>query len=337
MKYFAGLDVSLKTTSICIMTPQGEIIRQGVTETDPKVIAAWLREGGRRYHRVGLEAGSTSMWLYGGLAKARLPVVCMEARHAHSILSTRLNKTDRNDARGLADLLRTHLFRAVHVKSQSSQTLRALLTARRLLMTKLMDLENGIGGLLRSVGQKLGKPSRKLFDLKVRACLKAVPELEGCIGALLAVRNEVWAQYNRLHERVVAATNADAVCRRLMTIPGVGPLTAITYRVTIDVPERFARSRSVGAHLGLTPRTYQSGDSDRRGRMSRAGDREGRSTWWIAAVAILNPRCRPSPLKAWTLAVAERRGKMKAIGATARRLAVLMHRIWIDGTEYRSA
>lgn len=154
MRYFAGLDVSLHSTSICVMDAEGRIIREAAVATEPKALVAFLKAGRTRYKRIGLEAQGTSSWLYTELARAGLPAVCIEARHASRVLKARINKTDKNDAQGIADLMRTGIFRPVHVKTLESQQIRAVLTARRLLLTKAIDVELAITGLLRTSGQK---------------------------------------------------------------------------------------------------------------------------------------------------------------------------------------
>jgi transposase len=335
MRCFAGLDVSLETTNVCVMDAEGVVLRESKLATEPEAMAAWFKETGLGYGRIGLEASATAMWLFRGLAEAGLPIICIEARHAHGVLKARLNKTDRNDANGIADLMRVGLFKAVHVKTLESQHVRALLTARRTMRIKLVDLENAIGGILRSLGFNLRRPSRLKFDARVQDCLAQAPEISAFIQPLLDARSMTWAQFEVLDERVASLARADPVCRRLMTIPGVGPLVALTYRATIDIPQRFSRSRTVAAHLGLTPRTYQSGRLEMRGRITRFGDRHARTALVNAAMAALHPRTRTSPLKVWGLCVAERRGKMKAAIAVARRLAVLMHRLWVDGADFR--
>lgn len=337
MRCFAGLDISLETTSICVLAADGSRLREGVVETGPETIASWLTSDGSQYGRVGMESTSMATWLYTGLAKAGLPAVMVEARHAHSVLKARPNKTDRNDARGLAEIMRMGVFRAVHPKTDKCRAFRYLLSARRMLSASRHNVENCITGILRSAGINLRRPAHKVFSERVMASVGRDRLLLVAVKTLLRVHATVTAQMKAVEVRLEKMAFLDPVCRRLMTVPGIGPVTALTYRTTIDVPERFRRSRTVAAHLGLTPRTHQSGSLDWRGPITRFGDKACRTALCQAAAAVLNPRCRSSPLKAWAMSIKERSGWSKAMVALARRLAVLLHRIWIDGSVYHSA
>jgi transposase len=336
MRYYVGLDVSLHTTSICVMNELGATVREYEVESDAKAIAASLRGERRRYHRLGLEAGALPMSLQAGLSKAHLPAICIEARHAHGMLKSRLNKTDRNDARGIAELMRTGSFKAVHVKSLDSRQAKALLTARGLLVVKRRDMENAIGGILRSFGLKVPRGRRVGYGEMVRSLIAKAPRLEEVIDPLLQAWATIKAQLERLHERICAISNADPICQRLMTAPGVGPLVAISYRSVIDDPERFRRSRTVGSWVGLTPRTWQSGATERRGGISRCGDKALRAMLVSAAVAVLSRRTHDTDLKAWGQNVEARRGHSKALIAVARRLSVILHHMWVDGVDFRN-
>jgi transposase len=152
MKYYAGLDVSLKETAVCIVDETGQICRQVKVASQPQDLARVLKDPAWRLERVGLEAGPLSQWLFEGLARAGLPVICIETRHTKAFLKAQVNKTDRNDARGIAQMMRVNLFRPVHVKTLTSQKRRALLTARKLLQEKAIAIENDIRGLLRNFG-----------------------------------------------------------------------------------------------------------------------------------------------------------------------------------------
>jgi transposase len=335
MELFVGLDVSVKTTSICVMDAAGTIIREGKAESSPEAISAFLAAADRRYVRVGLEAGPLCQWLYAGLAKAGFPVICIETRHAQAVLSARPNKTDRNDARGIAQMMRVGLYLPVHVKTLASQKIRALLSGRRFLQSKLLDVENSIRGLLRNFGLKVGVVSRAQYERRILELIEDLPSLSVIIEPMLAVRRVVREQYVTLHKKMLALARADGDCLLLMSAPGVGPFVALTYRAAIDEPARFQRSRSVGAHFGLAPRTHQSGEIDRRGKITKNGDGTLRSALFEAALVVLRPQARPSALKAWGLRVAKRRGMAKAIIAIARRLSVILHRIWVDRTPFR--
>jgi transposase len=245
------------------------------------------------------------------------------------------NKTDRNDARGIAQIMRTGWYRAVHVKSPSCRSWRALLTARRMVLNKRRDVENGIRALLREVGLKVGTPSRKDFPARVRELAADDPVLASLAGSLLAVVEVMTEEAARLTKRVLDEVRLEPTCRRLMTVPGVGPLTALAFRATIDRPDRFRKSRDVGTHLGLTPRRYQSGETDVQGRISRCGDELARTALYEAAHSLLIRSTKWSALRAWGMAVAKRRGMARARVAVARKLAVILHRMWADGSDFR--
>jgi transposase len=258
MGYFAGLDVSLEETTICIVDDAGTIMREARVASEPEVLVAFFEACGMKMERVGLEACSLTAWLHAGLSEAGLPAICIETRQAKAAMGAMPNKTDRNDARGIAQIMRTGWYRAVHVKSPSCRSWRALLTARRMVLNKRRDVENGIRALLREVGLKVGTPSRKDFPARVRELAADDPVLTSLAGSLLAVIEVMTLEVERLTKRVLDEVKLGPVCRRLMTVPGVGPLTALSFRATIDQPNRFQKSRDVGAHLGLTPRRYQS-------------------------------------------------------------------------------
>jgi len=334
MDYFVGLDVGVRTTSICVMNEAGAVVREGKVESSPEEIIGFLAEPGRRYGRVGIEAGPLCQWLYAGLAKAGLPIICIETRHAQAVLSAQVNKTDRNDARGIAQLMRVGLYRPVLVKTLASQQIRILLSGRRFLQSKLIDIENSIRGLLRNFGLKVGVVTRAQFERRILDLIEDHPALLAVIEPLIVVRRAVREQFVILHKKMLSVARTDTDCRLLMTAPGVGPFVALTYRAAVDEPARFARSRAVGAHFGLAPRTYQSGELDHRGSISKHGDETIRTALFEAAGVILRPNTRPSALKAWGLRVAKRRGMGRAMVAVARRLAVILHRMWIDRTEF---
>jgi len=335
MTYYAGIDVSLETSSICVVDQAGSLVREFKVVSDPEALAAALIGLGLVFGRVGLEAGPMSQWLHGGLAAAGLPVVLLETRQLRAATRTMPIKTDRTDARAIAHMVRTGWFRAVHVKSPLSQELRALLTARKLLVTKLHDVDNGIRGLLRGFGLKVGKVGERGFPARVRELVGGRRSLGVVIEPLLQVRDVLLAEREGLHRVVMSATRHDETCRRLMTVPGVGPVTALTFCSAIDDPMRFARSRAVGAHFGLTPRRYQSGETDRTGHISKQGDGLARQALYEAANVLLTRTSRWSSLKAWGIGIARRAGMRRAKVAVARKLAVVLHRMWCDGTEFR--
>jgi transposase len=335
VNYFAGLDVSLEETAVCVVDETGRIVREARVASEPEALVAFLRASGMTMERVGLEACSLTAWLQQGLSEEGIPAICIEARQAKAAMGAMPNKTDRNDARGIAQIMRTGWYRAVHVKSPSCRSWRALLTARRIVLNKRRDVENGIRALLREAGLKVGTPSRKDFPARVRALAADDPVLASLAESLLGVVEVMTREVERLTKRVLDEVRTEPTCRRLMTVPGVGPLTALAFRATIDQPTRFRKSRDVGAHLGLTPRRYQSGETDVQGRISRCGEELARSALYEAAHSLLIRSTKWSALRAWGMNIAKRRGMARARVAVARKLAVILHRMWADGSEFR--
>jgi transposase len=336
MKHCAGLDVSVKETAICIVDETGKVVREAKVTTEPEAIVALLNAAGFSYIRVGLEAGPMSQWVMTGLLEAGLPVVCVETRHMKAVLKAQqVNKSDRNDARGIAQMMRVGLYKPVHVKTLVSQQERMLLSSRKLLRDKLQDIENELRGTLRNFGLRVGLVSAGHFEARVHELVAGHPPLDAIVAPLLAVRRVLREQFARLHKMVLDRVRSDRLCRRLMTAPGVGPVVALTFRATLDQPQRFARSKMVGAHFGLVPRRFQSGETDYDGRISKCGDAMMRTALYEAAQVLLTRTQKWSWLKAWGMQVARRRGGKKAIVALARRLAVILHRMWTDGTQFR--
>jgi transposase len=334
MDYFAGLDVSLEETAVCVVDETGRIVREARVVSEPEALVAFFRASGMTMERVGLEACSLTAWLQQGLSEEGIPAICIEARQAKAAMGAMPNKTDRNDARGIAQIMRTGWYRAVHVKSLSCRSWRALLTARRMVLNKRRDVENGIRALLREVGLKVGTPSRKDFPARVRELAADDPVLASLAESLLGVVEAMTREVERLTKRVLDEVRTEPTCRRLMTVPGVGPLTALAFRATIDQPNRFRKSRDVGAHLGLTPRRYQSGETDVQGSISRCGDELARTALYEAAHSLLIRSTKWSALRAWGMNVAKRRGMARARVAVARKLAVILHRMWANGSEF---
>src|SRR4051812_495409 len=335
MKYFAGLDVSLEETAVCVIDAAGTMVREARVPSEPEALVGFFQGSGLVLERIGLEACSLSAWLHGSLVAAGLPTVCIETRRAKAAMGAMPNKTDRNDARGIAQIIRTGWYRAVHVKSPACRSWRALLTARRLVLNKMRDVENGLRALLREAGLKVGTPARKGFAARVRELVGTDAVLSASAEPLLAIIAAMAGELARLTGRVLEIVRDEPVCRRLMGVPGVGPLTALTFRATIDQPGRFRRSRDVGAHLGLTPKRYQSGETDLQGGISRCGDELARTALYEAAHSLLIRSKQWSTLRAWGLQVAKRRGMARARIAVARKLATILHRMWADGTEFR--
>jgi len=335
MDHFAGLDISVKDTSVCIVDGTGRIVREVKVASEPEALLAVLTNRSYSFKRVGLEAGPLSQWLFSALAEADLPVICVETRHMRAVLKAQINKTDRNDARGIAQMIRVGLYRPVHVKTLRSQKLRMLLTHRKLLQSKAIAVDNDLRGTLRNFGLKVGMVGAAKFEARIRGLIEGFPDLMVLVEPLLVVRRALREQVAILHRRLLTIVRDDEVCRRLMTVPGVGPVVALTYRATVDVPARFRKSKSVGAVFGLTPARDQSGERDRPGAISRCGDEMMRTTLYEAAQVVLMHSARWSWLKAWAMRIARHRGRKRAIVALARRLAVILHRIWVDGTEFK--
>src|SRR6201984_553457 len=310
MAYFAGLDVSVKETSVCIVDDAGKIVREARVASEPEALLQVLTNTIYRLRRVGLEAGPLSQWLYSVLAEAGLPVICVETRHMRAVLKAQINKTDRNDARGIAQMMRVGLYRPVHVKTLRSQKLRMLLTHRKLLQSKAIAIDNDLRGTLRNFGLKLGMVGAAKFEARIKELIQNVPDLGVLVEPLLVVRRVLREQLAILHRHLLAVVRDDAVCRRLMTIPGVGPVVALTYRATVYVAARVRTSKSVGAVFGLTCAKYQSGEIDRSGAISRCGDEMMRTMLYEAAQSMLRSK-KWSWLKAWAMQIARRRGALQ--------------------------
>ncbi len=334
MKHYAGLDVSLEQTSVCVVDESGSILCEGKTESDPAALTAWLGRVGHAITQVGLEAGPLSVWLHRGLLAQGYASVLMETREVKARLNSGRHKTDRADARGIAQILRVGWFRPVHAKSATAQDDRLVLTQRKFVQGQLRALENSLRGTLKGFGLKLGKVSVKGFAGRVRELAAGRELMVEVSEAMLAARETMLASFQRL-DTLMRARARDPLCHRLMTCPGVGPQTALAFRATIDDPHRFKTSKQVGAHLGLTPRKYQSGETDRNGGISKQGDTLLRATLFEAAQALLMRVRRPSALQAWGRRLVRKRGRKRATVAVARRLAVILHRMWVDGSEFR--
>lgn len=335
MEHYAGLDVSLEQTSVCVVDVQGHVVREAKVASEPEALIRFLGCQELAIARVGLEAGPLSQWLYAGLVSAGYEAVLLETRHVKAALSAMTVKTDRRDARGIAQLLRLGWYRSVHAKSASAQEVRSLLTARKLIQGKLLDIESGIRGVLRGFGLKVGAISRGRFEARIRDLVEGQAMLETVIGSMLAARTALQTEFARLHRSLLALVRNDPVCRQLMSVPGVGAVVAMTFRSGVDDPSRFRRSRDVGPHFGLTPRKYQSGETDVTGSISKVGDRMVRTALYEAASVMLTRTVRMSPLRSWAMGVAKRRGAKKARVALARKLGVVLHRMWVDGTSFR--
>lgn len=336
MNHHAGIDVSLESSSVCLVDASGKVIAEAKVASEPEALVAWLRGRPEVMAGIGLEAGPLSQWLFAALDAAGLPTVLLETRHVRAAFKTMSVKTDRKDARGIAQLMRLGWFRPVHCKSVSAQETRALLTARKLLQGKRLDVEMSLRGVLRGFGLKVGATTQKTFAARVRELVAGHPTLETVATALLSAREMLLAQFKALERRLMAIGRADQRVRQLSSVPGVGALVALTFTAAVDDPGRFRASRQVGAHFGLTPKRYQSGETDVTGRITKVGDHGVRVALYEAANAMLTRPVKGSALKDWALAVARRSGPKKAKVALARKLAVVMHRMLADGTYFQA-
>jgi len=334
MEHYAGIDVSFESASVCVVDGTGRIVREAKVPSEPEALATWLVGLGLELARTGLEAGPLSQWLYAGLRQAGLPVELLETRHVRDAFKAMPVKTDRKDARGIAQLLRLGWFRPVHCKSLPAQEVRALLTSRKLLQTKHHDIEMSLRGILRGFGLKVGKTTPRTFEHRVRELVADHPTLLAIAVAMLAARTALGEQLGRLEKQVRAVARGDQRVRRLMSAPGVGAIVALTFVAAIDDPARFRSSKAVGAHFGLTPKKYQSGETDVTGRISKIGDAGVRTALYEAANVILTRPVKGSLLKSWAARLAARAGMRKAKVALARKLAVVLHRMLADGTTF---
>lgn len=337
MKYYVGLDVSVKETSVCIVDQDGNFIAEASVLSEPDAIAQYLAGQGRHYESVGLEAGSLSPWLCHELRTLDIPAICIETRHAKAAMDAQSVKTDRNDARGIAHMMRTGWFKEVHVKSDESQKIRVLINNRKCIKNKMIDIESQIRGTLKVFGRKVGTVTRKSYESRIYELIGDDEQLRSYIEPLLLIRKHMYAQLSKMDKAVLDLVKDDPVCEQFMSIPGVGALTALSFKTAIDNPERFKKSKNVGVHFGLTPRKYASGEIDYNGRITKCGDDIVRYHLYIAAQHLLNTVKKWCPLKAWGMRIAKRSSKQKAYVAVARKLSVIMHRMWMDGTYYSHA
>ena len=337
MNYYAGIDVSLKSSSIAVVNANGEIVRETKVPTDPIPLIEWLRGCGLPLERIGLEAGPWSQWLYAAMKEAGFAVELLETRHVRNAFRTMAVKSDRKDARGIAELVRVGWYRPVHCKSLDAQETRVMLSARRLVDQKLGDVEMTLRGLLRNFGLKVGKTTPTRFADRIKELVSANATLQIIAESLLAVHQVLLRELKVLEKRVrrIARDSADA--RLLMTVTGIGPIIALTYAAGVDDPARFKKSKSVGAYFGMAQKKYQSGETDITGRISKAGDATVRTALYQAAHIMLTRPVKPSKLRSWALRLAKRVGMKKAKVALARKLAVVLHRMLIDGKPFNPA
>ena len=337
MDYFAGLDVSLDKTHICVLDRDGAVVHEATAASSPEAITAALTAA-PTCTQVVFETGRIAPMLYHGLAELGVPVVCIESRQAYQALKTlATHKTDRNDARGLAQLARTGFFKPVHVKSLPTHAVRALIMARKKLVGQRVTLENQIRGLAVVFGVRLLRGLSPAFVEQVLGMSDGIAGLSGAMRGLTTARDAVLGAIAAIDADMKKLVRASDACRRLMTIPGVGQLTALAFTAAIDDPSRFRRSRDLGPYFGLVPRRYQSGEIDYVGGISKVGDRRVRTLLYEAANVMLTRYKGELKLKDWAFAIAKRSTMRKARIALARRLAIIMHAMLRNGTEFQPA
>jgi transposase len=334
MDYYAGIDVSLEQSSVCVVDASGKIVHEAKVASEPEALIEWFAALGFAMARIGLEAGPLSQWLFAAMRKAGLAVELLETRHVRTAFKTMPVKTDRKDARGIAELMRLGWFRPVHCKSMCAQETRALLTARRLIDGKLRDIELSLRGILRGFGLKVGKTTATSFAERIKQLVSDHPTLEVIAESLLAVREVLLREFKGYEKRLRMTARHDERTRLLMTTTGVGTIISLTYVAAIDDPGRFEQSKTVGAHYGMTPKKYQSGETEYSGRISKIGDKSVRTALYQAAHIILTKPVKGSALKSWGLKLSKRVGMEKAKVAVARKLAVILHRMLVDGTPF---
>jgi transposase len=335
MDHYAGIDVSLEYSSVCIVNSDGKIVREAKVLTEPDALIGWFRSTGMAFSRIGLEAGPMSQWLYAAMRKAGFAVELIETRHVRAALTAMPVKTDRNDARGIAQLMRLGWFRPVHCKSVDAQETRAVLTARKLVQSKLYDVEMSLRGVLRGFGLKVGRTTPRRFAARIEELVAGQATLEAIASSLLAVHAALLRELSNFEKKIRRMASDDERVRLLMSAPGVGPIVALTYVSAIDDPARFKSSKDVGPHFGLTPRKYQSGERDVTGSITKIGDAGVRAVLYEAANIILTRPIKGGGLKSWAAKLARRAGAKKAKVALARKLAVILHRMWVDGAAFK--
>lgn len=336
MNYYTALDVSLRSVSICIVDDEGTIQFEAKVPAEVEEIDKCLRRFSPEIQSVGFEAGTLTQYLTYGLQAAGYEVICLEARQVSAALSAMRNKTDKNDARGIAQILRTGWYSRVHVKSMESHLIRALLSSRKTVLKKCVDLENEIRGLIRLLGIRLpGTLNHGAYDAVVRQAIEADGSMVDTLVPMLDARLVLYQTYLKLDNQVKALVREDPICQRLMTVPGVGAITALTFKAAVDDPGRFKRSRTVAAHFGLTPRRFQSGELDNPGRISKAGDPDVRCALYVAAHSLVVRSDEWCALKVWGIHLMKTKGHRRATVAVARKLAVILHQMWLNGTDFQ--
>jgi transposase len=310
VNHYAGIDVSLEWSSVCVVDGSGKVIREGKVATDPGALIGWFSHLGLAVARIGLEAGPQSQWLFAALRDAGLTI----------------------------ELMRLGWFRPVHCKSMEAQETRAILTARKLVQKTLHEVEMSLRGVLRNFGLRVGKVAARDFPFRIRELVAEHADLTEVAESLLRVREVLVREFSGFERRVRRMARQSPQAQLLMSTPGVGAIVSLTYASAIDDPARFASSKRVGAHFGMTPKRYQSGQIDYTGRISKIGDSRVRTALYEAANIILTKPIKGcTSLKSWAMRIAKRAGMAKAKVALARKLAVIMHRMLADGQPFNAA
>jgi transposase len=335
MKYYVGLDVSQKTTYLCIIDESGKTVNEAVVETDPIIILNYLSKNNFIDVLIGFESGSFSHYLTRVFVQQGQNPVCMDARKLKPFLDIKINKTDKNDARGIAEALRLNLYSVVPYKPQEEIDKSVLLAARRALINQQTTLKNTVRGLIKNNGLKMGAVSPKKFSETVKKVIKDSSELfvSGIINLLNAF-DAIVEEISKIDKKVIEIANKDSNVKRLKTIPGVGDITALSFVTEVYDPKRFKTSKAVGAYFGMTPTQYQSGETKKQGRISRCGSRDMRFLLTEAAIVLLMRSKKWSKLKAWGLKIMKKKGVKKATMAVGRKLAIIMHRMMITQSDF---
>lgn len=338
MAYYVGLDVSVKETSVCVKDDKGGVVARTDISTDPDLITNFISNHTPNVERVVHESGILAIWLTRELEKRGVPIICIDARLAHKALSGRINKSDQGDAEGLAQLARTGWFTQVHIRSEASERVRVLIGARERLIRMRKDLEGHVRGVLKVFGVCM-KPVekgklRKNFRDQLVAAADMDPAIEMMSETFIPLHKTLCIARDALDEEVRILARESDLVRRLMTVPGVGPIVALAYIATLDDEKRFRKSIDVGAFLGLTPKRHQSGEMDWSGKISKCGDCDMRRLLYAAASTLISCTRKPSRLKEWATKLAERKGHKKAAVAVSRKIAVILHCLWRNETVF---
>ncbi len=330
-----GIDVAMKSSSICITDGRGVVLLERAVTTDEAGLRGVL--GGRRRMHCVLEAGPLAEWLAGVVEGLGHQATAIDPRKAYGVIRTK-KKTDRLDARDLAKMSRTGWYTAVHRKSAEARAMRTFLQARQGLVQTALAQGSRVRGLLRAHGIKLGQVKESQFAWEVRRlALEKGKNLWLMLEPLVEVRRQALRGAEQMRRQVVRQAAAEPVSQRLMTVPGIGPLTATAYVATIDDPHRFRLSDQVSAYIGLVPSVEQSGELELHGHITKEGDGLLRGYLVEAAHVLLTRKRGTCRLKRWGLKLAKKKGHGKARVAVARKLAALLHHLWITGTTYKAA